>query len=126
MATEPDMSRVSTADFSLRRPAETGLAQLWQCVEADWHDAQVHRTYLANCTSAADLARAAGNYRAYLADPERKAVAESQLKLIAAAAMAQLEVTRAVRQTSLASRPYGKLLLIVLFLVGSAMLFRLL
>lgn len=108
-----------------RHGTSCGERAAWQRVVATWDDPAAHAAYLGECHDAADLARAAGNYRAYLDDSDRKAVAEAQLKRIASAAMARLEVTRAVQRVA-PSRPYGKILLIATFLLGTLLLLSLL
>jgi hypothetical protein len=70
-------------------------AELWQAVLEGWDEPKRHDALLRHCQTSAQLAAAASNYRALLNDPERSGLAETQLKRIAATAMAQMEVSRA-------------------------------
>lgn len=99
-------------------------SELWQAVLEAWEDPKHHEALLLQCRTSAQLAAAAGNYRALLDDPARKALAETQLKRIAAAAMAQMEVSRATETRPPRSRLGWQLLLLVAFAIGTVLVLR--
>ena len=98
--------------------------QLWQAVLRDWENPKLHEVLLGNCGSPAQLAALAGKYRAQLTDATRKELAELQLKRIAAAAMACMDVVATPRPPEPSGGLAWKLILIALFVLGSLLLLR--
>lgn len=99
--------------------------QLWQAAWSDWGNEKLHEVLLSHCQTPSQLAALAGRYRAQLDDGARKAVAEAQLKRIAAAAMARMDVTASVRKPE-PERGGGpwKLVLAFLFVLATVTLLR--
>lgn len=116
---------------SSRRPSRTPSVpvsgpheQLWQAAWADWENPKVHEVLLSHCHSPAQLAALAGRYREQLGDAARKQVAETQLRRIASAAMARMDVPVRPRTPEPTGGRAWKLILICLFVAGSILLFR--
>lgn len=98
---------------------EGAVEQLWSHVDQHWDNEAAHEALLQQCASPEQLAEIAKRYRRQTERPERTHIAERQLQRIAALAMSRLEVSR---ETAAAGRPYGKYVLIALFLLGSVIL----
>jgi hypothetical protein len=99
--------------------------QLWHAAWSDWDNSKLHEVLLSHCQTPAQLAALAGRYRAQLDDAARKDIAEAQLKRIAAAAMARMDVTTAARKPEPASGgvPW-KIVLAFLFVVATVVVLR--
>jgi hypothetical protein len=98
--------------------------QLWHAAVSEWENPKLHELLLGHCHSPAQLAALAGKYRTLLDDAARKAVAEAQLKRIAEAAMARMDVLPTPRRIEPAGGLGWKVALICLFVLGSVVLFR--
>lgn len=99
-------------------------SELWQAVLDGWEEPKRHEALLLHCQTSAQLAAAASNYRALLDDPARKALAETQLKRIATAAMAQMEVSRATERRPQRAALGWQLFWLVALAVGAVLLLR--
>lgn len=120
--TEADGTRLPRSSVA---PGTSALPpELWQAVLDGWDEPTRHEALLVHCQTSAQLAAAASNYRALLDDPARKVLAESQLKRIAAAAMAQMEVSRATETRPPRGRVVWQLLLLVAFAIGAVLLLQ--
>ncbi len=97
---------------------------LWHAVLGDWDNPKLHDVLLAQSVSAAQLAALAGRYRQLLDEPTRRAVAEEQLKKIAAAAMARMDVQVASPRPEARGRTPIMLMLAFLFVLGTVALLR--
>lgn len=97
--------------------------QLWLAAWSDWENPKLHEVLLGHCQTPAQLAALAGRYRAQLDDAARKAVAEAQLKRIAAAAMARMDVPSIPRKPEPSAGLGWKLALIGFFVLGTLALF---
>lgn len=98
--------------------------QLWLAAFNEWDNQKLHDALLSHCQNPAQLAALAGRYRANLEDAARKAVAEAQLKRIAAAAMARMDVTVGVSRPDPRSGIPWKIVLVFLFVLGTVVLLR--
>lgn len=105
-------------------PASGPDEQLWQAALNDWDNPKLHEVLLSHCHSPAQLAALAGRYRSQLNDAARKAEAETQLKRIAAAAMARMDVPTVPRKPEPSGGLAWKVVLICVFVLGSVVLFR--
>jgi hypothetical protein len=116
-ATRPPRSSVAPGTSAL--PAE-----LWQAVLDGWEDPKRHDTLLLHCQTSAELAAAASSYRSMMEDPARQAVAETQLKRIVAAAMAQMQVSRATESHPPRSKLGWQLFVLLALAIGTVLLLR--
>lgn len=105
-------------------PASGPDEQLWQAALHDWDNAKLHDVLLSHCHNPAQLAALAGRYRAQLDDAARKLVAEAQLKRIAAAAMARMDVPNSPRPSEPSPGVAWKVVLICVFILGTVALLR--
>lgn len=120
--TEADGTRLARSSVA---PGTSALpSELWQAVLDGWDEPKRHEALLLHCQTSAQLAAAASNYRALLNDPARKELAETQLKRIAAAAMAQMDVSRAPEMRPPRRRMVWQLLLLVAFAIGAVLLLQ--
>jgi hypothetical protein len=97
---------------------------LWHAVLADWDNPKVHELLLSQSVNAAQLAALAGRYRLLLDEPTRRVVAEVQLKKIAAAAMARMDVQVSSPRPEARGRAPFLVLLVFLFVLGTVALLR--
>jgi hypothetical protein len=98
--------------------------QLWQAALQDWDNPKVHDVLLMQAQSPAQLAALAGKYRQLLEDDQRKIIAEAQLKKIAAAAMARMDVQSAAPRSTNRGRTVWLVCLAFLFTLGTVALLR--
>lgn len=94
------------------------LESLWREVDHNWDNSRAHEALLTRCREPRQLAELATRYRRARDLPERQAIAEKQLRTIAALAMAQLEVP----ERREASGRIFKVVLALLLLAGSVSL----
>lgn len=111
-------SRLPTAPMS--GPHE----QLWLAAFNEWDNQKLHDVLLSHCQNPAQLAALAGKYRAHLDDAARKTIAEAQLKRIAAAAMARMDVTVSSGRAEPRSPIPWKIVLVFVFVLGTVVLLR--
>jgi hypothetical protein len=117
------MSQSGRAPGSLP-PTSGPDEQLWQATLDDWDNPKLHDLLLTQAESAPQLASLAGRYRRLLDDATRKPVAEAQLKKIAAAAMARMDVQAAAPRAPVSTRNTMLMTLALLFLLGTLLLLR--
>lgn len=98
--------------------------QLWLAALHDWDNPKVHEVLLMHAQSPAQLAALAGKYRQLLEDDVRKGTAEAQLKKIAAAAMARMDVQAVAPRSSNRGRTFWLVCLAFLFTLGTVALLR--
>lgn len=99
---------------------DPALEALWKNALDHWDNDAAHHAFLDHCQRHDALAEAAVRYRGMKGDHERGVSAEKRLGAVLMLALSKLEVTRA--EPKAASSSLIKLLLISLFLVGSAFL----
>ena len=119
------MSKSGRASGSLP-PASGPDEQLWQATLDDWENPKLHEVLLTQAHSAPQLASLAGRYRRLLDYAARKALAEAQLKKIAAAAMARMDVQAATPRAPARIRSTVLMALALVFVLGTLLLLRLL
>ncbi len=73
------------------RERREALDLLWAHVEQHWEEPSAHQALLSQCNNPSALSHVARLYRAAQAEPERRAVAERQLKAVSLLAFAQLQ-----------------------------------
>jgi len=97
------------------------LSDLMARAEQEWDNDAIHRALLELCESPADLARIAAWYRVRRAEPQRALVADAQLKRVMDRALVHIDVQRSNRRPAPGGNR-GKVVLVVLLLLGSAIL----
>ncbi|HVY24927.1 MAG TPA: hypothetical protein VHB79_00195 [Polyangiaceae bacterium] len=102
------------------KAADPTLEALWKNALDHWDNDAAHHAFLDHCQRHDALDEAAVRYRGMKGDHERGAGAEKRLGAVLMLALSKLEVTRAEPK---AASSMLKLLLITVFLLGSAVVF---
>lgn len=100
------------------KAADPALEALWKNVLDNWEHEAAHHAFLDHCQRHEALDEAAVRYRGMKGDRDRGPTAEKRLGAVLMLALAKLEVSRA--EPKAASSTIGKLVLIAVFLLGSA------
>jgi hypothetical protein len=102
------------------KAVDPALEALWKNALDHWDNDAAHHAFLDHCQRHDALDEAAVRYRGMKGDHERGPGAEKRLGAVLMLAMSKLEVTRAEPK---AASSMLKLLLITVFLLGSAVVF---
>jgi len=99
------------------KPPDPALDALWKHVLSNWENDAAHHAFLDHCQRHEALDEAAVRYRGMKGDRDRGPGAEKRLAAVLMLAMSRLEVSRKAPTPRTGSAT--KLMLIVLFLLGS-------
>ena len=99
------------------RPPDPALEALWKNALDHWEHDPAHHAFLDHCHRHDALDEAAVRYRGMKGDRERGPGAEKRLTAVLMLAMSRLELQR--EPTKAASNALTKLMLILVFLIGS-------